>query len=216
MKTKFLSAAIVAALLSVSVYAQTKTTFGVRAGINFQNLNGKDAEDDKLNNKLKTGFNAGVNAEIPVGIDFYLQPGILFSTKGAKYENSDNKINLSYIEVPVNFIYKPELGTGRLILGFGPYAAFAVGGKYKPENGDDIDIKFENEITAQQLLTGLYAKRFDAGANLLFGYEWANRFSAQLNAGLGLVNINPKVEGMSTDATAKNTGFGVSLGYRFQ
>ena len=38
---------------------------------------------DKLDNKLKTGFNAGVNAEIPVGVDFYVQPGLLFSTKGA-------------------------------------------------------------------------------------------------------------------------------------
>ncbi len=215
MKTKSL-VTIAAILLTGIVYAQNKTTFGVRAGVNFQNLTGKDAEDNDLDNKLKTGFNAGVNAEIPVGIDFYLQPGVLFSTKGAKYENSDDKINLSYIEVPVNFIYKPELGTGRLILGFGPYAAFAVNGKYKPENGNDIDIKFENEISAQQLLTGLYLKRFDAGANILFGYEWANRFSAQLNAGLGLVNIVPKVEGTNTDATTKNTGFGVSLGYRFQ
>ncbi len=56
---------------------------------------------------------------------------MLFSTKGAKAKEGDVKINLSYVEIPVNFIYKPELGTGRMVLGFGPYAAFAVGGKTK-------------------------------------------------------------------------------------
>lgn len=212
MKTKTLL--IAATILCSAMFAQSQTTFGIRAGVNFQNLNGKDGSDDKLDNKLKTGFNAGVNAEIPVGIDFYVQPGVLFSTKGAKIEDSDDKIDLSYVEVPVNFIYKPALGSGRLILGFGPYAAFAIGGKYKPESGDDVDIEFEKKVTPVQYATGFYAKRFDAGANLLFGYEWANKLSVQLNAGLGLVNINPEIEGVDTDATTKNTGFGLSLGYR--
>ncbi len=83
MKTKNIFAVVIATLFSTVVFAQSKTSFGIRAGVNFQNLNGKDLNDDKLENKLKTGFNAGVNAEIPVGIDFYLQPGLLFSTKGS-------------------------------------------------------------------------------------------------------------------------------------
>ena len=206
MKTTKICAVVIALLLTTGIFAQQKTTFGIRGGVNFQNLNGKDASDDKLDNKLKTGFNAGVNAEIPVGIDFYLQPGVLFSTKGAKIEDTDNKISLSYVEVPVNFIYKPELGEGRMILGFGPYAAFAVGGKYKPENSNDVDIEFGDAPSE--------FKRFDAGANLLAGYEFSNKLSFQLNAGLGLVNINNRPTGDSK-STMKNTGFGVSLGYRF-
>ena len=42
----------------------------------------------------------------------------------------------------------------------------------------------------------LYFKPFDAGANFVAGYEFSNRFSAQLNAQLGLVNINPKYDGL--------------------
>src|SRR3990170_5379360 len=131
MKTKTLFIAVCATLFSTAIFAQSKTTFGIRAGVNFQNLNGKNAADDNWDNKLKTGFNAGVNAEIPVGIDFYVQPGLLFSTKGAKLEDSDTKLNLSYLELPVTFIYKLELGPGGMVLGFGPYAAYAVGGKTK-------------------------------------------------------------------------------------
>src|SRR5688572_14391250 len=86
-----------------------RTTFGIRAGANFQNINGKDFNNNNLENKLKTGFHASVNAEIPVGTGSYLQPGILFTTKGAKLQNGD-EVKLSYVEVPVNFIYKPVLG----------------------------------------------------------------------------------------------------------
>jgi hypothetical protein len=56
----------------------------------------------------------------------------------------------------------------------------------------------------------------DAGANLLAGYEFSNRISFQLNAQLGLAKINSKYENSPNAKTsAKNTGFGVSLGYRF-
>lgn len=204
--------------IAMHARAQESTTFGLRAGVNFQNINGKDFEGDKIeDNKLKTGFHIGVNAEIPVAPEFYVQPGVLFSLKGTKNDDLNAKVNLSYIEVPINFLYKPELGGGKLLLGIGPYVAFAVGGKVNPDDGDDVDIEFEKEITGAQYLSGKpYFKRFDAGGNLLFGYEFANKFSVQLNAQLGLVNINPEIEGVSNDDTKwKNTGFGVSVGYRF-
>lgn len=203
MKTTKICAVVIASLLTTGIFAQQKTTFGIRAGVNFQNLNGKNANDDKRENKLKTGFNAGVNAEIPVGIDFYVQPGLLFSTKGAKAEVGDGKTNLSYIELPVNFLYKPELGEGRMLLGFGPYAAYAVDGNTKNPDGD---IEFGDQPGE--------LKRFDAGANLLAGYEFSNKLSFQLNAGLGLVNIINRPSDDSK-SSLKNTGFGVSLGYRF-
>lgn len=204
---------------ATSAYSQTSTvstelgntTFGIRAGVNFQNLNGKDESDRNLKNKMKVGFNIGANAEIPIAQDFYVQPGLLFSTKGAKLENTDIKVNLSYLEIPINLLYKPVLGDGKLLLGFGPYLGFAVGGKV-----DDTDIKFEKEISQAESGNGTpYLKRFDAGANLLVGYELSSRISAQLNAQLGLVNIQPKITGLDTDAKTKNTGFGISIGYRF-
>ena len=209
MKAKMLFFSVIAALLfTVSALAQSPVTFGIRAGVNFQNLTGKDSEGNNLDNELKTGFNAGVNAEIPVGIDFYLQPGLLFSTKGAKYDfaGTETTRNISYLELPVNFLYKPALGEGRLLLGFGPYAAYAVGGKIKA-GSTDIDMEFGDEVGE--------TKAFDAGANLLAGYEFSNNLSFQLNAGLGLINMYNRPQGDS-ETSLKNTGFGLSLGYRFK
>src|SRR6185436_6758989 len=80
-------------LVTMFLQAQQKvdlrgsTSFGLRAGVNFQNINGKDESGDKLENDMLTGFNIGINAEIPVGVDFYFQPGLLYTVKGAKSED---------------------------------------------------------------------------------------------------------------------------------
>ncbi len=191
-----------------------RTTFGLRGGVNFSTFNGEDGNGNDLDNKIATGFNVGLNAEIPVGTGSYIQPGVLFSTKGTEYQ-SGAEANLSYIEIPVNFVYKPMLGTGNMLLGFGPYVALGVGGKFKSSNGTESDIEFENEITTPAPGVA-YFRKTDAGANLLAGYEFANKFSVQLNAQLGLVNIIPEYTALpNDDAKIKNTVFGLSLGYRF-
>lgn len=221
MKTKAIAFIAACMLTGFVSQAQTKkasggSSFGIRAGVNFQNLNGQALGND-LDYKIKTGFNVGVNAEIPLADEFYLQPGLLFTTKGADLDNNSNgKINISYLELPVNFLYKPMLGTGHLLLGVGPYAGYALGGKIKSDN-NDVDLEFDSELTGGEVVRyGYTMKRFDFGGNLLFGYEFSNGLSAQLNAQLGLTNISPKTAGLDKDDNyTKNTGFGVSLGYRF-
>jgi len=217
MKKKILIAAI-AGVMTGAAYGQSmvketgKTSFGIRAGVNFQNINGKDAAGNDLKNDLLTGFNAGINAEIPLSSGFYLQPGALYSTKGAKGSN-DSKVKLSYIEVPVNFLYKPILGSGNMLLGFGPYVGFGVAGKVESGNGVSTDVKFTKDYDATSGAPQF--KRFDAGGNLLAGYEFANNVSFQLNAQLGLADINPGTTTANDKTKLKNTGFGLSLGYRF-
>ena len=214
MKTKVLLIALTTTVFALGAKAQ-KTTFGVRGGINFVNINGKNVAGNELDNKIKAGFNLGVNAEIPVAPDFYVQPGVLFTTKGAKdkYYRKAN-YRLSYIEIPINLLFKPELGDGKLLLGFGPYVAFAVGGTRTDDQGHKDDYVFQAKATQAEALTNLYLKRMDFGGNLLAGYELSSKLSFQLNAQLGMSNFRSKVEG-GEKAKFKNTSFGVSVGYRF-
>ena len=207
-------------LFAAAVNAQTAKTngvsFGVRAGVNFQNINGRSFTDSKLENKLVPRFQAGVVADVPLADDFYLQPGLLYSGKGTKFKGSNDVLNISYLDVPVTFLYKPVLGKGKMMLGVGPYVGFALNGKVSQEDGDKSTVKFKNTITASEALSGNYLRRMDAGANLLFGYEMSSRLSLQLNAQLGLQKINPVIEGVNNDNTIyRNTGFGLSVGYRF-
>src|SRR5688500_11188338 len=134
MKTRILVLAAVltgtTAAAQQMTYEAGGTTFGLRAGVNFQTINGKYANGAEIDNNITTGFHAGVNAEIPVGSGFYVQPGVLYSQKGAEFKTTsgNDNVRLSYIEVPVNFVYKPLLGTGRTLVGFGADAAIGPNG----------------------------------------------------------------------------------------
>ncbi len=115
----------------------------------------------------------------------------------------------------MNLVYRSQVGNGHVLLGFGPYAALGVGGKVKV-NSESYDIKFKNKVTGSNGTGEVYLRPLDAGANIFFGYELSSGLFAQLNAQLGLLKLNPEYEGISDDdGSMKNTGFGVSLGYRF-
>jgi hypothetical protein len=189
MKTRLISIALILMLSSTLAIAQStdkgKTSFAILGGVNFQNLNGKDIAGNKLENDMIFGYHAGVNIQIPVAPEFYFQPGLLFTTKGAK--NLTGTFKLSYIELPLNFVYKGLLGNGYVMVGFGPYVGYAITTK-----GGDF-------------------KAFDAGGNIFAGYEMAGGIFCQLNTQFGMLNIKDS----SDKSSIKNTGFGLSIGYRF-
>lgn len=200
---------------------QSKVSFGLLGGVNFQNLTGKDASGDDLNNDMVIGYHVGANIQIPIVPEFYFQPGLMFTTKGAKNSSGliTETVKLSYVTMPLDFVYKGLLGNGYVMVGFGPYLGYGVGGSAKFE-GDNIsltsDVEFTNtvEVTADPLVP--YYKPLDVGANIFVGYEMSNGIFMQLNADLGLVSISPEDKRILNDeSNVKNTGFGVSLGYRF-
>jgi hypothetical protein len=200
----------------------SRTSFAILGGVNLQNLNGKDAGGDKLENDMIIGFHAGFNLQLPLAPDFYLQPGLSYNTKGAKNTGDllTSTYKLSYIEMPLNFVYKAMVGNGYFMIGFGPYVAYGIGGKATYEGGDasvEKDIEFKKVVESGDPLTTVYVKPFDAGANLFFGYELPAGLFLQLNTQLGLLDINPKDNRITgeNNSTLKNTGYGLSLGYRF-
>jgi len=121
--------------------------------------------------------------------------------------------------LPLNLLYRPQLGDGYLLLGFGPYVAYGITGKETTQlNSVSVErpVKFENSVGLIDLVSNAYYRPFDAGANILFGYELAMGAFIHLNAQLGLLKINPEYAWISDDQTAyRNTGYGLSLGYRF-
>jgi hypothetical protein len=225
MKTKLISIVTILLLSASLGFAQgadkAKTSFGVLGGINFQNMNGKDINGDKLENDMILGYHAGVNIQIPIAPQFYFQPGLLFSTKGAKstYGSITGTTRLSYIEMPLNLVYKAQLGNGFFMLGFGPYLAYGIDGKVTTEGGDlslDTDVKFTNVVEIGDPILATYIKAFDVGGNIFAGYQLSNGIFAQFNTQLGMIRINPEDKRITNDdSSLLNTGFGFSLGYRF-
>ena len=229
MKTRILS---VITILVLSVTAlQAQVDFGIVAGPNFQNMVGKDEGGDKETNGLLIGFHAGVTANIPVAPDFYFQTGLLFSQKGSKNNlgmlpvkasgDYNTTTRISYIDLPLHLLFRPEFGNGHILVGFGPYVAFGLGGTLKVDYGSgpglEQKIKFKSDITTDENwdLENEYYKRFDAGADIFAGYELSMGLWFRLNAQLGLLDMLPDVEESDNESFLKNTGFGVSVGYNF-
>jgi Outer membrane protein beta-barrel domain len=207
---------------TISLTAQTtspgKTRFAVLGGVNFQNLNGQDRKGVKLENKMIAAYHLGLNVMIPVATDFYFQPGLLFSVKGGKQQNDSfgNTVKIGYIEVPLNFVYSATLGSGKFILGFGPYLAYGITGSHTSKSDVKSDLIFSNTSNSGNPDNMSTLKRFDAGGNIFAGYELKGGLFFQLNTQLGMLKINPEYSNFSDDKTElKNTGFGVSLGFRF-
>jgi len=228
MKTKLIflafSLLISASLLNAQSSATGKTSFGILGGVNFQNLVGKDNDGNKFTNEMIIGYHAGINIQIPIAPEFYFQPGVIFSTKGAKnsYGSLTGTYNLSYIEMPLNLVYKGALGNGFVMVGFGPYVAYAIGGKSSIVDGSaslEKDIVFKNTVESGDDYLTVYARRFDAGGNIFAGYEMAGGLFIQLDTQFGMLEVNPEdqrlIAEFSEELSIKNMGFGVSLGYRF-
>ena len=224
MRTRQISLILIFTLFVSMAMAQSgvpgKTSFAVLGGVNFQNLNGEDNSGKQLENDLLIGYHAGVNVQFPVAPQFYFQPGLQFSTKGAESVSVlTPTYKLSYIEMPLNFVYKAQLGNGFIFVGLGPYVAYGVAGKAIYEGGSvtsESDIVFKNEVVLGDPLLTVYVKPFDAGGNILFGYEMAGGLFLQMNAQLGMLDIKPDHYLNPDDSsTLKNTGYGLSLGYRF-
>jgi hypothetical protein len=234
MKTRLISIVLILMLSVPLGIAQStdkaKISFAIFGGVNFQNVNGKDHNGDKLKNDMIIGYHAGFNTQIPISPEFFFQPGLRFSVKGAKDNfftppikasgDFTTTTRLSYIEILLNLFYKPQLGKGYILLGFGPYIAYGIGGKENSVIGSftyNRGVKFKSSVTASDdFLKNGYYRPFDAGANIFFGYELSMGVFCQLNAQLGMLKINPEYGWINDDkASYKNTGFGLSIGYRF-
>lgn len=209
--------------------------WGIRAGGNLSSMLLED-EGEYIKTKLQPGFHIGGTADVFISDKFSLQPALLFTTKGFKLDDdgfADALYGVDYIkfmsyhiDLPVNVVFKPQLGNGNLLLGAGPYISYGLGGRWKA-GADGMSVKgklkFTNDIadvdsfsTGGNNRTLPYMKPFDFGANILLGYEFRNNFYFQLNGQLGLVDVDPAYNGVSDErSSVKNVGGSISIGYKF-
>lgn len=210
---------LIALLAGATIFgAEAQTRFGVKAGLNLTDYNGKAlGESYSDDTKMKTGFHIGAVADIGLGGGLYFQPGLLFSTKGTKIETSllgvtsTATINSGYLEIPLNVGYRLEAGSAKVNFGLGPYLGFGIAGKVKSETtGSGVNINTEEDIKWGDDDDSTI-KPLDFGLNLGAGIEFSN-IHVGLQYGLGLANVQPKGD---SDNTAKNSAISISIGYFF-
>ncbi|HEY1166470.1 MAG TPA: porin family protein [Chitinophaga sp.] len=223
---------LLAALLSFGFcsFAQTKVTFGVKAGFSGANTNSKSVPpggtEVKADTKFRPSFHAGVIVDFELSDYCSFQPGLFYSSKGSRIKTFGTDPNtgaqipvtvsshLNYLEMPLNLMYKAKVGKGKFFGGFGPYVAYGIGGKIKGKNEAsgltvEMDVKFKNQTTAATNVA--YVKPLDLGINIPVGYELDMGLLFSANFSLGLTNTSPY-----QSETEKNYYLGLSVGYLFK
>jgi hypothetical protein len=205
---------IIAMLAIGSIFtatAQTKTTFGVKGGVNFAKVYASaDNTSETANSGGITSFHAGVFADAPIGQGFSIQPALYYSGKGFDSNDGINtgKLKLNYLQLPVNVVYNVPVSSGKFFFGAGPYAAYGISGKVQDQisgRSVSVDVNFGNDA-------GSDVKRMDYGITGLVGFQFTNRLLLSANYDLGLSNIMP---GDNLGYSVKNKVAGISLGFTF-
>jgi Outer membrane protein beta-barrel domain len=189
----------------------------------------------------KLGYLIGFVAEIPINKKIAFKPELIYIQKGHEGTKSDNfkndiatKFTLNYLELPLNVVYKLNVGKGSLFFGLGTALSFGIYGKEKGKiiirspadisnlKKDYIElVKFDGKSRDdlnQSILfkdNRLHLTRFDIGANLLAGYQSEKGIFFKLGYNYGLLNIDPNKNNKLAEnqSSYRNRGFNVCIGY---
>ncbi|MDF2514925.1 MAG: PorT family protein [Sphingobacterium sp.] len=192
-----------AAAFMLATEAQAQVSYGVKAGLTLPKIAFSGTEEIGVpSTSAAANFYLTGYADIPIAPSVAFQPGLSLQGKGVKLDMGalgHEKINLLYLEIPVNMVYYINAGSGKAFIGAGPYAAIGLSGRDKLL-GEKQDVEWGDD--------GL--KRFDAGINTMLGYKMANGFLINVGYSLGLSDLSK-----DPDGAAKNRVLSFGIGYQF-
>lgn len=202
MKKLFVGAAIA---MSSLTFAQQ---FGIKAGMNVSSL----STDSQLSDQgSKIGFNAGLFMNAPLAENFSIQPELLYSQMGDKYDQTiagttyARSRHIDYVTLPVMFQYN---ATPNFYLEAGPEFGLMVNAKNKFTNESE-----NNTITE----SGDYKDRlnnFNFGVGLGAGYYFTPQIGLTARYVAGFTDLYNS-DSNGSDDSVKNNVFQVGLAYKF-
>ena len=200
-------------LAAIAVFAfgltnAQKAQFGLKGGLNVANQNFSVNGFPSASSRI--GFHIGGFVEVKISDKFAIQPELLYSTQGSKFNmtvndsgtdyNTENVFKLAYLNIPVMFKY---YAVEKFSLEAGPQIGFLTSSK--------LDVSVVGK-TVSQNAKDLF-ESVDFGLNLGAGYDFTKKISAGVRYNFGLANVAKTEKG--DDSNIKNGVFSASLGYRF-
>jgi hypothetical protein len=190
------------ALIAIPVQAQMQ--FSAVAGIATGKMFEEDPSGDNETAEDKSLLSVilGVRMQRPLGSTLIFAPEAMYISKGYADDDSDGKIAMSYIEVPLLLRYPFETaGEIKPFVTAGPALAFQLSCNVWSADGDDKD-SCDNVFNADESYKG-----FDAG--LVFGAGVTRqKFSLSVRYDMGISNISE-----DSAWTAKHRVWTILLGY---
>lgn len=220
-------------LVYVTPVAFGQVSVGVRGGMNASNIEfGGDAADVIGKGYMKPlyGWHADLMLNIPLIDRVYLQPYFRYIRKGAVIRDQPwlkpdvpgmlvskgRRMELNYLELPLNVVYKLPLGKGHLTGGLGPYVGYGLSGRYSfmtTKDGETVsqdfrDVRFSRGSGGDDNMIGM--SRWDAGAHFSVGYEFFSSFTVSANCNIGMKDVD-----RSEFTRSRNQYVGLSVGFLF-
>ncbi|HVZ57304.1 MAG TPA: porin family protein [Chitinophagaceae bacterium] len=230
MKRIFLGAcSALAACWYLPARSQSSALF-LQGGLNLANISVTDNGRVDNSNTLAS-FQAGLTADFRLVPGLHLQPGLLFTGKGAKSQSGSTSdatyfratTNPYYLEIPLDLVVKLPLGTGKFFAGAGPYLGIGVAGNNKVEGKylgvgfqGDKPIRWSNDDPTTlnyEEGAGLgIMRRFDYGLHAKAGLE-GKAVAVAVGYGLGMAKLQ---SGSNSGANDKNKNRVLSLTLAFR
>lgn len=204
-------------LLCATITAQTeKVKIGVKAGLNIASLT---FDENELESSQKTGFTAGIMAEIPLAKNFSVQPEVLYSQQGMKFSYSDidvanssykSTINLNYLNIPVMLKYY-------VLKGLSVQAGPQIGILLKSNNKyQDNFLGYDNH---ENYNLSDYTNAFDTSVNLGLGYQFKDKFYVDLRYNISYSDVFKEANSNGNyviNSDMRNRVFQITIGYFFK
>lgn len=202
MKRYFLTLAVILFALGAQAQDDILTRFAVKGGLTLSNFK-YNYYSGSITYKWKPGFHLGAEAEVNLSENFAIQPELLFSTGGAKFDN-DRSTNLSFINIPVLVKYKNS-GFGVYL---GPEVGYMIGAKYK-YNGESEDAK---EDFKSLNFSGVIGAEY----TLESGFGVFARYVPGIASIIKVDDDDYDGEGRSDKETVRNNGIQIGVHYFFK
>jgi hypothetical protein len=203
-------------LLCAAVAAQTdKVKIGVKAGLNISRLT---SDENQLDSSGKTGFTAGLMAEIPLAKNFAIQPEVLYSQQGMKFSYSDVDVENSHYKstIELNYLNIPVMLKYYVVKGLSVQAGPQIGILLKANNKyQDNFLGYENQETFN---LSDYANGIDTSVNFGLGYQFKDKFYADLRYNISYSDIfkDASANTYIINSDMKNRVFQITVGYFFK
>lgn len=221
-----------AAFICLSGISFAQVKWSVKTGLHYSNITARDRDGNKVQTSAIPGICLGLSAIIPLTDRFAINPTLVYAKRGFEQKGAATHIGwgknfearASYIELPVDFLYRPKIGPGNLLLAAGPYIGYGTGGRWTADGpvaiGDIIidekgAVAFQKDESYGELGTYVYAKPWDYGMHFRIGYILFDHYSISFEMQQGIADLQPQWADYKPESSIKNKSWGVSLGYRF-
>jgi outer membrane protein with beta-barrel domain len=218
-----------ALVFSLTTHAQL--SIGIKGGPDFSRLINVVQGNDGSGNisVLKSGtitqYYGGIYLDIPLDTNnkmFYLRPGVDYIGAGGNmnpqgnYYNANGfqpstKYSIHYVDVPLEFVFRPTFGWGGPLVGFGLYGGALVNGTIKNPDGSSHTVMIGNKSNDN-------FQRFDFGYAFTFGLALKSGFLFGFDYQHSLIRVVPSAQIQSSQERlqTRNAVWGIHVGWAFK